>query len=204
VQFASSLEHDHFPGVDLALEGALARPGCPICRVLREAEDRLLHGGAATSVYCERHLSGLIERKDVLTGANAAPVALDRVTAGTSDAAACRVCSELAAIAERALVVLCERIDAGGGPRERYARSDGLCVYHLRAALALDAPAAGALRDDRRARLERLRRQLCALIESFDAGGGRLLAADAGGWLAAERALRRAPSQLAVRPRQAA
>jgi hypothetical protein len=140
------------------------------------------------------HLAQLIECCDVLAGATVALGALERVTGDMTTAAPCQVCGELDEEAAQALVVLGQGVTRGD-LADRFARSDGLCLLHLRMAVARGVPGVEALLRDRQTRIERLRGQLRALLASFEPARGR---ARARTWLEAEHALRRAPAQLAL------
>jgi hypothetical protein len=186
----SSLDSDRSNG----LAEALAAAGCPLCRVLRDAEDGLaLAGVDAEGRYCEAHLCALIERHDTFTGATAALAALDRALAGGDGG--CVVCERLADLEQCTLTRLGQGLVVGA-LREAYARSHGLCLRHLHQAGELGVPGSGLRRDDGRVRLRLLRRRLEDLRRSYDTEA--TARAGNGAWLEGVAALRRAPAQLAL------
>jgi hypothetical protein len=192
VQSVSSQQHDRTVESDLC--AALTQSGCPVCRVSRESAHRMTWDAGEAGGLCMEHLALVIERSDVFAGVTIALAAMERVADDVTVALPCHVCGELAEATTRTLVALGHGV-AVGDLGDRFARSDGLCLMHLRPAIAHDAPGIDALLQDRRMRIERLREKLGALLASFEPAGGR---AGDGTWLEAEHALRRAPAQLAL------
>jgi hypothetical protein len=211
--------------VEPELAEAMGGPGCPACRLLRAAEGRywasLLHevfqepdarrAVRRSAGYCARHTRQLAARGDVLAAAmladEAARGALERLAPARAPRAAllrrrrpgCPACASLAGTQAAVLHALAEAV-ASGRLDAAYGAGDGLCFDHVEA--LAEGPAGDRLRADARARLERHRRELAALIATFDHQLEGAAEEQAGAWRRALAALRGDPGRIGARSRR--
>lgn len=209
-------------GLDADLAGALGERGCPVCRLMRDTEERywdffLYEGfqdaGAATTLrrtvgYCHRHLRQLRHHHDTFAGSSLAHAslegALERLAEGPRRARvrprlrplSCPVCEHLAGYERLALEALGRLLDRDDEVRTAYGEHGGLCFAHLEIALARRVEAADMLREHGARRLGRLKDEVQRLHESYrydrESADGEL----ASSWLRAFRALRGDPGRI--------
>lgn len=199
------------------LRSAVGAGGCPLCRLLRDDEERywafFLYEGfqdpdaerrLARSVgYCPRHLAQLARRHDpfaaaslALASVRGALAALEGRRAPPPPASACPVCSSLAtaeALAVRALVPL---LEGDAEAQAAYAAGEGLCYDHLGLVAEVHGRRARALLEQGRRTLERHREALERLIASFDYRAQAPDREQAGAWRRAFAALRGEPGRV--------
>lgn len=209
-------------GLDADLARALGESGCPVCRLMREAEDRywdffLYEGfqdpGAATTLrrtvgYCHRHLRQLRHHHDTFAGSSLAHASLEGALERLLDDSrrarvrsrrqplSCPVCEHLAGYEQLALEALGRLLDRDEEVRAAYREHSGLCFAHLELALARRVEAADMLREHGARRLRRLKEDVQRLHESYRYDREPADAELAGSWLRAFRALRGDPGRI--------
>ena len=140
----------------------LTGPGCPVCRYAGEASDRYLtwfaleaHAETATITrlcaslgMCPRHTRGLMSQPGAAARLTAVyryvvEAGRDRLSGRATRLAMCPACDHDQAATGRALDTLLEGL-TDSSVRERYRELGGVCVPHLRAAMARGRRRAGA------------------------------------------------------------
>ena len=170
-----------------ALRRALTRPGCPICRLVRESEERWIwtllyeytgdprtHASFSRSFgLCSHHgqlMRRVVEGRRLMTPSGVARLYETAVRELKSQLAfparvrdGCPLCSYAARTADRHAYFLARLLD-GEEWRAAFSHSQGLCWPHLRALLPhADREVRGWITRDFRGRLEGLERDLIEL-----------------------------------------
>jgi len=208
--------------IEHELEAAIRAGGCPVCRILRDDEDRywsfFLYEGfqdadadrrlARSIGYCPRHLAQLARRHDPFASASIALAsvrgaldALARRRVPPPAAKACPACASLEVAEKLALSALPPLLDGDAALAAEYAAGEGLCYDHLSLAAELNGRRAKALLEQGRRTLERQREALERLLASFDYRAEPPDREQAGAWRRAFAALRGDPGRVGRRPR---
>lgn len=154
----------------LDLYDALAAPGCPVCRSVRIREERYFRfllneyvSDASTrnevvrsGGFCARHtwLMTTIERERTIMPVGAALLlevilrermrSMQSPSGGESHRDACPACTVVSFGTSGELRELAEAVAVDGSVRDRYGHSDGLCVAHVDALVAVVGDTPGA------------------------------------------------------------